>query len=97
VAFFYTQISGPSSISLQRRLLAVATAFALFVALPLADAAQCMGTTRTGERCKRQVSSGSYCYQHNPAVKHYSGTTKSGYTCRDLPETGGAYCKMRKQ
>lgn len=25
---------------------------------------QCMGITKAGSRCKRMVSSGSYCYQH---------------------------------
>lgn len=71
-------------------------ALSLFIALPLADAAQCLGTTRAGNRCKREVKSGSYCYQHNPAVKHCAGKTKDGLACRNLPESGSDYCRLHK-
>ena len=78
-------------------MVATLAALVLFVCLPLADAAQCMGTTRKGERCKRQTNSASgYCYQHDPSVKHCAGTTKSGSPCRNIPESGSAYCKLHK-
>jgi len=69
----------------------------LLVALPLADAAQCLGTTRKGERCMRQTNSASgYCYQHDPGIKYCAGITKSGQPCRNLPEPGSIYCRLHQ-
>jgi len=76
---------------------ATLAALFLFAALPLADAAQCLGTTRQGNRCKRQTNSASgYCYQHDAGVKHCAGTTKSGSPCRNLPQSGSVYCKLHQ-
>jgi hypothetical protein len=69
---------------------------ALFLFLAPLEAAQCLGITREGVRCKRQVTNGSYCYQHNPAVKHCAGQTKEGSPCRNLPESGSDYCRLHK-
>lgn len=97
MAFFVTPLPGPSPISLRRGALAAVAAFFLFAALPFADAAQCLGITRKGTRCKRQTSSASgYCYQHDPGMKHCAGTTKEGSPCRNLPQAGSAYCRLHQ-
>lgn len=67
---------------------ATLAALFLFAALPPADAAQCLGTTRQSN------SSSGYCYQHDPGVKHCAGTTKNGSPCRNLPQSGSANCRL---
>ncbi len=95
MAFFVTHPFGPILTPLRRGMVAVLAALFLFVAF--ANAAQCLGTTRSGARCKRQTNSASgYCYQHDPGVKHCAGKAKNGSPCRNLPQPGSAYCKLHQ-
>ena len=75
-----------------------ATALAFVVFVGTAMAAQCLGTTRQGNRCKNHASAGSnYCRYHDPAVKHCVGINKDGTTCRNVPVAGSAYCSVHKR
>ncbi|MFZ5497266.1 MAG: hypothetical protein ACOZE5_18240 [Verrucomicrobiota bacterium] len=84
--------------SFLRRFVLLALVLILTGAFSIAQAAQCMGTTRKGNQCKNQAKAGSsYCHYHDPAVKHCAATTKDGTPCRNLPQTGSAYCAVHNK
>lgn len=81
-----------------KKFLHLTVALALAGFLTVAEAAQCLGTTRAGKQCKNQAAPVSnYCHYHNPAVKHCAATTKDGSPCRNTPEPGSAYCRVHKR
>jgi hypothetical protein len=88
VAFFVTHTFGPILTPLRRGAVATLAALVLFVALPLADAAPL-----TAYRLPLNATDR---YQHDPGVKHCVGKTKDGSPCRNLPQPGGAYCKLHE-